>query len=372
MRWLDDVRQDFQHAIRMLAQNRSFSAAAVLSLALGIGASTAVFSVVDAALLRPLPYSNPGQLMAVHGTSLTTARDSVSYLNFLDWQARTRTFETLAAWHIAMFTLDGEPSAERVIGGRVSDSYFSTLGVAPLLGRAFGPREDQLGGPAVVMLGEGLWRRRFGADRDVVGRPVTLDGTPYTVIGVMPAHVGVGVIPRLYSDVFLPIGQNDDPLFRSRDVHAASVIGRLRTGVDRGQAQAEMTTIAHSLALAYPDANRGSGVTLAPLAEGLVGDIRPTLLLLLATVAFVWLIACANVANLMLARLSRRVDEVATRVALGASRWRIVRQTLTESACLAGAGALAGLVVATWGTRAALSLLPEALKRTGFFGGLNP
>lgn len=360
-RFLLDARQDLQYASRALVQHPSFTAAAVLSLAIGIGASTAVFSVVDAALLRPLPYRGADRLMAVHGTSSTSAGDFVSYPNFLDWRARTRTFEGLAAWHLAMFTLEGEPGAERVIGGRVSDSYFSTLGVAPLLGRTLDAREDRPGGPRVVLLGEGLWRRRFGADPDVVGQPVTLDGDPYHVIGVMPGHVGVGVIPRLYNDVFVPIGQNDDPLFVSRDVHAVSVIGRLRLGFGRAEADAEMTTIAQALAEAYPDANRGTSVSVVPLEEDLVGSVRSTLLLLLATVALVWLIACANVTNLMLARYARRADEFATRVALGASRWRMFRQALTESTCLAGAGALGGVVAAAWGTRATLSVLPEAL-----------
>ena len=327
-RFLDEVRQDLQHAIRMLAQHPSFTAAAVLSLALGIGASTAVFSVVDATLLHPLPYADAGRLMAVHGTSSTSAKDSVSYPNFLDWRARTRTFEALAAWRLDMFTLAGAPSAERVIGGRVSSSYFSALRVVPLLGRTFDAREEQPGSAPVVLLGEGLWQRRFGADPDVVGRPVTLDGVPYTVIGVMPGHVGVGVIPRLYNDVFVPIGQYDDALFWSRDVHAASVIGRLRPGVGRAEAHAEMTTIAQALAVAYPDANRGQGVNVVPLAQDLVGDVRPTLLLLLATVALLWLMACANVTNLILARFSRRAEEFATRLALGASRWRILRQAL--------------------------------------------
>ena len=233
--------------------------------------------------------------------------------------------------------------------------------MAALLGRTFDAHEDQPGAAPVVVLGEGLWRRRFGAAPDVVGRPVTLDGVPYTVIGVMPGHVGVGVIPRLYNDVFVPIGQYDDALFLSRDVHTASVLGRLRPAVGRTQAHAELTTIAEALAVAYPDANRGQGVSIVPLAEDLVGDVRPTLLLLLATVAFVWLIACANVTNLMLARFSRRADEFATRLAVGASRWRVLRLALTESMCLAGAGTMAGVVVATWGTRAALGVFPEAL-----------
>ena len=355
------MRQDARHAARMLIQHPSFTAAAVLSLALGIGANTAIFSVVDAALLNPLPYAEPDRLIAIHGTSSKSSTNAVSYPNFLDLRARTRTFEEIAAWRIEMFTLAGQPQAERLIGGRVSASYFSILRVQPLLGRTFAAREDQPGGPPVVLLGERLWRRRFAADPRVVGQPVTLDGKPYTVIGVMPAHVGVGVIPRLYNDVFLPIGQYDDELFLSRHVNAAAAIGRLRPGVGLAEARAEMDTIARSLAAAYPEANKGVGVNVVPLEEDLVGNLQPTLVLLLAAVTFVLLIACANVSNLILARFTRRSQEFAVRAALGAGRARILRQALTESVCLAFAGGAVGVVLAAWGTRAALSVIPSAL-----------
>ena len=351
------MRQDVRHAARMLIQHPSFSAAAVLSLALGIGANTAIFSVIDAALLDPIPYAEPDRLIAIHGTSLK----SMSYPNFLDLRVRTRTFEEIAAWRIEMFTLAGQPQAERLIGGRVSASYFSILRVQPLLGRTFAAREDQLGGARVVLLGERLWRRRFAADPHVVGQPVTLDGQPYTVIGVMPAHVGVGVIARLYNDVFLPIGQYDDELFLSRHVNAIAAIGRLHPGVGLAEAGAEMDTIARALAAAYPEANKGVGVNLVPLEADLVGDLQPRLVLLLAAVTFVWLIACANVSNLILARFTRRSQEFAVRAALGAGRARILRQALTESVCLAFAGGAVGVLLAAWGTRAALRLIPSAL-----------
>ena len=360
-RCLQEMRQDSRHAARMLLQHPSFTAAAVLSLALGIGANTAIFSVVDAALLNPLPYREPDRLIAIHGTSPKSSKNAVSYPNFLDMRARTRTFEEIAAWFIEMFTLAGQPQAERLIGGRVSASYFSILRVQPLLGRTFSAAEDQAGGPPVVLLGERLWRRRFAADPRVVGQPVTLDGKPYTVIGVMPAHVGVGVIPRLYNDVFLPIGQYDDELFLSRHVNAAAAIGRLRPGVGLAEARVEMDTIARSLEAAYPEANKGVGFNVLPLKEDLVGNLQPTLVLLLAMVTFVLLIACANVSNLILARFTRRSREFAVRAALGASRGRILRQALTESVCLAFAGGAVGVVLASWGTRAALSLIPSAL-----------
>jgi predicted permease len=360
-RFLDELRQDIRHAARMSIQHPSFTAAAVLSLAIGIGASAAIFSVVNAVLLDPLPYHESKRLVAIHGTSPTTMKNSVSYPNFLDVRARTRTFEEVAAWRVEMFTLAGEPQAERLIGGRVSAGYFSILRVRPLLGRTFAAEEDRPGGPAVVLLGERLWRRRFDADPLVVGQPVMLDGQPYTVIGVMPARVGVGVTPRLYDDVFLPIGQYDDELFLSRYVNAAAAIGRLRPDVSLAEARAELEAIARSLEAAYPEANTGVGVNVVPLGEDLVGHLQPTLLLLLAAVTFVLLVACANVSNLILARFSRRSQEFAVRAALGAGGARILRQALAESLCLAVTGGVVGVVVAAWGTRVALSILPAAL-----------
>ena len=360
-RFLEEMRQDARHAARILIQHPSFTTTAVLSLALGIGANTAIFSVVDAALLNPLPYAEPDRLIAIHGTSSKSTKNPVSYPNFLDVRARTRTFEEIAAWFLEMFTLAGQPQAERLIGGRVSASYFSILRVQPLLGRTFAAREDQPGGPPVVLLGERLWRRRFAADPRVVGQPVTLDGKPHTVIGVMPAHVGVGVIPRLFNDVFLPIGKYDDELFLSRHVNAAAAIGRLRPGVGLAEARAEMDSIARSLAAAYPEANKGVGVNVVPLRQDLVGDLQPTLVLLLAAVTFVLLIACANVSNLILARFTGRSQEFAVRAALGAGRARILRQALTEGVCLAFAGGAVGVALAAWGTRAALSVMPSAL-----------
>ena len=360
-RRLEEMRQDARHAARMLIRHPSFTAAAVLSLALGIGANTAIFSVIDAALLNPLPYTDPDRVIAIYGTSPKSTRNTVSYRNFLDVRERTRSFEETAAWFIDMFTLAGQPQAERLIGGRVSASYFSILRVQPLLGRTFSAAEDQAGGPPVVLLGERLWRRRFAADPHVVGQPVTLDGKPYTVIGVMPAHVGVGVIPRLYNDAFLPIGQYDDELFLSRHVNAAAAMGRLRPDVGLAEARAEMDTIARSLEAAHPEANKGVGFNLLPVTEDLIGNLRPTLVVLLAMVTLVLLTACANVSNLILARFTRRSREFAVRAALGASRARILRQALTESVCLACAGGAVGVVLASWGTRAALSLVPSAL-----------
>jgi predicted permease len=360
-RFLEEIRQDVGHAARLSIQRPSFAAAAALSLALGIGANTAIFSVVDAALLNPLPYPNADRLVAIHGTSSAALEGAISYPNFLDWRARTQAFEGIAAWRLEMFTIAGQPQAERLTGGRVSATYFSILGVQPLLGRTFTAQEDQPGGAPVVLLGERLWRRRFAADPRVVGQAVMLDGAPYTVVGVMPAHVGVGVIRRLYDDVFLPIGQYEDELFLSRDVHSVAALGRVRRGVGLAEARAEMDTIARSLAATYPEANKGVGVNVVPLEEDLVGDLQRTLWVLLGAVALVLLIACTNVSNLILARFTGRTQEFAVRAALGAGRARILRQTLTEATCLALAGGAVGIALATWGARAALSVIPSAL-----------
>ena len=358
---IDETLRDVRHAARTLVRHPSFAIAAVVSLALGIGPTVAIFSVLDAALLNPLPYAEPERLIAIRGTSPTTTRNPVSYPNYLDIRSRVRTLEDIAAWQLEMFTLAGRVQAERLIGGRVSASYFAVLRTQPLLGRTFTATEDRIGGPPVVLLGESLWRRAFAADPRVVGQTVTLDGKPHTVIGVIPAHVGVGVIPRLYNDVFLPIGQYDDPLFLSRHVNAMDVIGRLGPGYGLAEARGDLETIARSLEAAYPEANKGMGVNVLPLADELVGDLRPTLALLMASVAFVLLIACANVCNLTLARFTGRSHEFAIRSALGASRLRLFRQTLAESLYLAVVGGTLGVALAVWGTRAALNMLPSAL-----------
>jgi predicted permease len=235
------------------------------------------------------------------------------------------------------------------------------LRVPPLLGRTFTPAEDDRGGPPVVLLGERLWRRRFAADPGVVGKAAILDGQPHTVIGVVPARVGVGVIPRLFDDVFLPIGQYDDPLFLSRHVTGMDVIGRLRPGADAATAQAELATISEALAAAYPDANRGIGAKVVPLRDVLAGDLRPALRLLLAAAGILLLMTCANTSGLMLARFMARSQEFAVRASLGATRMRIVRQVLTEGLLLAFLGGTLGASIAVWGPGAVLSMMPSAL-----------
>jgi predicted permease len=360
---LRETAREIRYALRALIRHRSFTVAAVLSLALGIGSSVAMFSVVDAALLHPLPYDEPDRLFVVSGTSPTSMTNFVSYPNYRDWRDRIRSVEDIAGWHLEMFTLTGRRQTERLIGGRVSAGYFEILRVQPLLGRTFDDRDDRIGGPPVVLLGEGAWRRTFAADPTIVGETVTINSKPHTVIGVIPVHVGVGVgvIRRLYNDVFLPLGQNDDKIFLSRHVNAMSVIGRLGPGVAFAEVRADFETAAKSLEVAYPEANKGVGVNVQPLAEALIGDLRPTLALLLASVVLVLLIACANVGNLILARYTARAHEFALRSSLGASRARVLAYALGESLCLATVGATIGVMLATWGTSAALSVIPFGL-----------
>jgi predicted permease len=281
----------------------------------------------------------------------------------VDWQRQTHTFEAIAGWRNDLFTLTGRGPAEQLMGEMVSADFFSVLRVQPLLGRPFRHDEDQPGGRPVALLGEGFWARRFAADPQIVGQVLTLNGRNYSVIGVVPASVRLQQVNGSFlNDVFLPIAQNDDTLFFERGVNNGTLgLGRLKPGVSVAQARAEMQTIASHLATAYPDANNGTGVNIVPFKDDVVGDLQPLLLALAGAVGFVLLIACTNVASLMLARSTGRAQEFALRVAIGASRGRIIRQLLTESVLLSCAGGVIGVAIAACGTRAALEVLPSAL-----------
>jgi len=357
------MRHDLVYAVRGLSKKPLFTCAAVLTLALGIGANSAIFSVVNAVLLRPLPYPAPDRLMMLwtYNPRQGFTRDVSAYPNFDDWRRHSTSFDGMSAYTGSDFTLTQAGDPAEIRGAVVTPGFFETLGVAPALGRTFGPREATAGADRVAVLSHGLWQTRFGGDPAVVGRSIALNGVAHEILGVMPpsfAHPDTAQVwtPLAPSERFAEIMQ-------SRGSYWLQVIGRLKAGVEPGEAQAEMDAIASALERQYPDANAGIGVRLVPMHEEIVGDVRRPLLILLGAVAFVLLIACANVANLLLTRAASRQKELAIRAALGARRSRLVRQMLVESLVLAGAGGAAGLVLAAWGIQALHALAPSNVPR---------
>ena len=369
---METLLQDVRYGLRMLRKSPGFAAVAIITLSLGIGANTAIFSVVNGVLLNPLPYPQPQQLVALYQRTVQFNEASIPYPDFLDWQRDNRSFSAIAAYRSEDFNLTGVGKPERLKGGMVSASFFPIFGVKPLLGRTFTESEDLLGGAPVALITQELWKQKFGSSPDIIGKSLDLNDTLYTIVGVIPAnfHYRNNNFGE-EKDVFVPLGQWNDPLFRDRHTGMGmDAVGRLKPGVTLAQARADMNAVAAHLAQVYPDSNKNSGITLMSLKENLVGDqnnlfgdIRPFLLVLLAAVGFVLLIACANVANLLLARSTARMREVAVRTALGASPMRIARQVLTESVLLAIIGGALGLLIAAWGTQAAIRVLPDALPR---------
>ena len=353
--------QDIRFSIRMLVKNPGFAAIAILTLALGIGANTALFSVVNGVLLNPLAYPHSEQLVTVYGKTPGFARAPISYLNFLDWQRATRTFSSMALYRNEPYNLTGTGEAELVGGSMISADFFPTLGVAPILGRNFRTDDDRAGAAPVAMLGGGLWKRKFGSSPDVIGKSIVLNGASYTIVGVVPPSFNFYGSER---DLYTPAGQWTDPSFLDRRIEvSAHAIARLKPGVTLAQAKADMDAISENLAAAYPEADKDIGLNLVSMKQDIVGNVQPFLLVLLAAVGFLLLIACANVANLLLARSMGRSREFAIRAALGANQIRVIRQLLTESVLLAGLGGALGLLLAFWGTKAVLATLPGALPR---------
>ncbi len=356
--------QDLRYALRMLGRQPAFTAIAVLTLALGIGANTAIFSVVNALLLRPLPYPQPEKLVRIRERTSVFDSGSVSYPNFLDWRASQRAFTDLALFRRGESNLSGsgsEAEAERVTTGRITFNFFTVLGVPPAFGRDLRESDDVPGARRVVLISEALWKRRFGAARNVIGQQITLDAVPREIIGVVAANVQ---IPR-GSEVFVPLAElRADETVLSRGNHPGfSALGRLNPGITLEQAKANLDTISAELERRYPDSNTGRRVEALVLLESAVKDYKSGVSLLLAAVLCVLLIACANVANLQLARALSRGRELAVRAALGASRRRLATQVFTESAILAVAGAIAGVLVSLWALDAIKALAPADVPR---------
>jgi putative ABC transport system permease protein len=369
---INTLWQDLRYGARMLLKKPAFTLIAVVTLALGIGANTALFSVVNAVLLSPLPFHEAERLVAVGETGRRNGAglSSTSYRNFVDWRAQNKVFEDVAAYYGGVFTLTGQGEAVRLRGTVVTHSLFNLLRAAPLLGRTFLPEDEQPGGGSAgrpAILSWDCWQQYFGGNPKVIGRALRLNSQGYVVVGVMPAQFAFPIEAQptqIWTSIARDAeGTNQGSILVARGYRTWRTIARLKPGVTLAQAQAEMNVVASHLATQYPEANRDAGITVMPLLASLVSDVRLTLLLLLGAVGCVLLIACVNVANLLLERAIVRQKEITIRLALGASRWRIARQLLTESLVLSFIGGALGLLLAWWGKDVLVVLSPEGIAR---------
>lgn len=356
---IENLWHDIRYAVRQLRQQPGFTAVAIATLTLGIGASTAIFSVVNAVLLRPLPYPEPERLMVVDRTSFKRGGVAVPFSppDYVDFHEQTRTLLHFGVGYSRSAILTGgEP--ERLDAASATAGFLAALGVRPKFGRLFSPEDERNGAPPIVLVGHALWQRRFNSDPGLIGRVLTVDDQPRTVVGILPA----GIKYPLEGDIWLPV-QFEPGEMQERSSRYLHGLARLAPGVTPAQAQSELDTIAQRLAQLYPESDKNFGATAVPLLENVVGDIRPTLFYLLGAVGFVWLIACANIANLMLSRAASREREMAVRAALGAARARLAAQLLTESTLVALVGGAAGFALGRWCLAALVILRPANLPR---------
>ena len=343
--FLESVFQDLRFTLRQLRKNPAFTLTATAMVALGIGASVAIFAFVDAALIKPLPYQNPARLLFVSGTTPGIPRGALSYYDYLDWKKSNRVFESLDVFAQRGHVVSSSAGVEMVDGARVTDGFFRTLGVAPILGRDFYSGEDLPEAPRTVILSYGSWQKRFGGKQDIIGQPINLSEVPYTIVGVLPQDFHFGLVENTEFWTTIHPGGGCD---LRRSCHYLRGVARLKDGISEEAALADVTRIAKDLEVQYPDSNRQQGATVAPLSEIIVGDVKPILLLLLAGVGLLLVIACVNVASLLLVRSETRRRELAVRRALGATKARLIRQFVIEDVLLVGIESIAVLLSSHW------------------------
>ena len=363
------LMQDVGYALRQLGKNRGFTLVAIVTLALGIGANTAIFSVVNGVLLNPLPFPRADRTVSMFQDKPNFSNGSISYPNFLDWQRENRCFEAMASYRYADGIITGAGQAEDVPAQRVSATFFPILGVNPILGRNFTVEDDRRGASPTVMISEGIWKRKFASNPNVIGTQLTVAGESRTIVGIVPSSFRLRINNFRTADIYEPVGQDSNPAFYLRESFwGMDALGLLKPGVTLQQAREDMQRVNVGLAAGYPDINANIKSNIISLKDEISGEMRPVLLVLLGAVGFVLLIACVNVANLLLARSTARQREFSVRAALGAGHARIIRQLLTESLVLSLVGGFLGLMLAKWGTAAAVAAVPQSLPRAEEIG----